>query len=132
MAQLLMPKGPEVRQWQQNKWRNGKVQCHIVQGMGLAVLDVFFYVYLVDVVNFIQTSFTRNTHKDVFRTLLRELGVTDHQILRFASWQEQSVELQAVVKRSHMTWFQFAQYLLRSRLTRPFVFKIAEYTDGEW
>ena len=103
-----------------------------MQGRGLAILDVFFYVYLVDVVNFIQTSFTRNTHRDVLRTLLTELGVADHQILRFASWQEQFVELQAVVKRSHMTWFQFAQYLLRSRLTRPFVFKIAEYTDGEW
>ena len=99
--------------------------------MGLAIFDVV-YVYLVDVVNFIKTFFTRNTHKDLLRTLLGELGVTDHQILRFASWQEQSVALQAVVKRSHMTWFKFAQYLLRSKPTRPIVFKIAEYTEGEW
>ena len=98
--------------------------------MGLAILDVV-YVYLVDVVNFIQTSFTRNTHKDVLCTLLTELGVTDHRILRSASWQEQSVALQAVVERNHMTWFQFAQYLLRSRQTCPFVFKIAEYTYCE-
>ena len=99
--------------------------------MGLAILDVV-YVYLVGVVNFIQTSFTRNTHRDVLRTLLGELGVIDSQILHFASLQKQCVALQEVVKARSMTWFQFAQYLLRSRLTRPFVFKIAEYTDGEW
>ena len=102
-----------------------------MQGMGLAVLDLFFYVYLVDVVNFIQTSFTRNIHRNVLRTLLGELGVTNHQILRFATLPEQCVALQAVVKANGMSWFQFAQYLLRSRQTRPFVFQIAEYTDGE-
>ena len=69
--------------------------------------------------------------RDVLRAFLGELGITDHDLLRFASQQEQSMAAQAEVKRQRMTWFRFAQHLLRSKKTRPIVFKIAEYTDGE-
>ena len=87
-------------------------------------------LYLVDVTNFIRKYFEAKT-PEVLRDLLRELGKTDHHLLRFTSQQEQSVAVQAEVKRQRMTWFRFAQYLLRSKKTRPIVFQIAEYTDGE-
>lgn len=95
--------------------------------MGLIILNV---LYLVDVRNFVQKYFEAKT-LDVLLALLSELGIPDPYLLRFASRQELSVAVQAEVKRQRMTWFHFAQYLLRSKKTRPIVFQIAEYTDGE-
>lgn len=88
-------------------------------------------VYLVAIVDFIQYYLSRNTHRDVLPSLLRELGSTDSRLLRFSSQQTQSDALQEVVRKSQMTWFHFARCLLRSNPTRPFIFEIANWTGGE-
>ena len=88
-------------------------------------------VYLVAIVDFIQCCLSRNTHRDVLPSLLRELGSTHSELLRFSSQQTQSEALQKVVKKCRMTWFHFARCLLRSHSARPFIFEIAKWTGGE-
>ena len=77
---------------------------------------------------FIQRYLSRDTHRDVLPSLLRELGSTAYNLLRSTSQQIQSDALQEVVKKCRMTRFHFAQCLLRSKPTRPFIFALAKYT----
>ena len=71
--------------------------------------------------------------KDVLCSLSTEmLGVKGHQLVcSHPSEQQLSEALQAAVTERRMKWFEFAQYLLRSKSTRRFVFEIASYTKSE-
>lgn len=86
-------------------------------------------VFLADIAEFIQHTLGKNCHKDVLPTLLNELKVSLH--LYSLSQEELSAKLQAMVKERQISWFQFAQFLLRSEATRPFIFDITEHTGGE-
>ena len=103
--------------------------CAIAILCAVMVLIILNVLCLADVTNFIRKYFEAKT-KDVLRALLSELGITDFNILRNGSRQDLFVAVQAEVQRHRMTWFHFAQYLLRSKKTRSIVFQIAEYTDG--
>lgn len=90
-------------------------------------------VFLAVIVKFIQITLGKNPHKDVFPTLLNELKAS--HFLRFTETQEElSAALQRMVKERRMSWFCFAQYLLRSERTRPFIFAFADHTSEslEW
>ena len=92
----------------------------------------------VDIVEFIPRCF-ENTHGDVLPAILREMGETASQLLHTSSelhiHREQSRALQGVVERCRMRWYEFAQFLLISKTTRPYISKIAKYTQRksfEW
>lgn len=84
------------------------------------------------VVGFIQKHLGK---EDVLRSLSNEiLGNKVHQLQCSPSKQPLSEQLsgalQAEVTKCRMTWFEFGRYLLRSNLTRRFVFEIAKYTTS--
>ena len=96
----------------------------------LSVYGVYLFTF-VDVVAFICHHFGGNAPRDVVSALHREI-VPSHQSYSFPpSSQQLSEAMQQVVKERCMTWLQFARYLLLSRTTRPFVFKIVQYTRGK-
>ena len=83
--------------------------------------------------DFISIHLGGSAPRAVVLALHREVVETHHQHFSFPpSSQQLSEAVQQVVKERRMTWFQFAQTLLRSQVTRPVVFEIAEYTGGEF
>ena len=96
----------------------------------LRVYSVYSFTF-VGVVAFICRHCGGNAPRDVVSALHREV-VPCHQSYSFPpSSQQLSEAIQQVVKDRCMTWFQFAHYLLLSRTTRPFVFKIPQYIGGK-
>ena len=86
-------------------------------------------VYFVGIVGFIRDVIEANAQTDVLPAVLREMKeAVRHPNSR--SQQTLSEALQEVVKKRRMTWFHFAQYLLRSIRARPFIFEIANYPCG--
>lgn len=81
----------------------------------------------VDIVKFIP-RYLENAYRDVLPAILMKSGKT---VDSFSSSQEQSVALQGIIVEHRMTWFLFAQLLLKSKASRPYIYKIAEYTRGE-
>ena len=82
--------------------------------------------------DFISIHLGGRAPRAVVLALHREVVETHHQHFSFPpSSQQLSEAVQQVVKERRMTWFQFAQYLLRSKETCPFVFEISNYTCGE-
>ena len=78
---------------------------------------------LVGVMIFVRSHFGGSAPRDVVSALHGEVVETHHQVRFFSlSTQQLSEAIQHLVKEHHMTWFQFAQYLLRSRTTCLFVF----------
>ena len=89
-------------------------------------------VYFVGVVDFTCRYFGPNAHRYVLCALYMEVDETAHRFLcSNPSNQRLSEALQEVVQKRRMKWFRFAKYLLRSKVTCPFVFDIPKYTHGE-
>ena len=86
-------------------------------------------VFLAVVAKFIQHSLGKNCHKDVLPALLTGLNRPHH--LYPLSQEELSAKLQEMVKERRMSCFHFAMVLLRSKVTRPFIFDFTEHTGGE-
>ena len=81
---------------------------------------------------FVRSHFGGSAPRDVVSALHRKVVETHHQVRFFSlSTQQLSEAIQHLVKEHHMTWFQFAQYLLRSRTTCLLVFKIVQYIGGK-
>jgi len=96
----------------------------------LRAYGVYSFTF-VGVVAFICHHFGGNAPRDVVSALHRVV-VPRHQSYSFPpSSQELSEAIQQVVKERCMTWVQFARFLLLSRTTRPFVFKIVQYIGGK-
>ena len=96
----------------------------------LRAYGVYSFTF-VGVVAFICHHFGGNAPRDVVSALHRVV-VPRHQSYSFPpSSQQLSEAIQQVVKERCMTWFQFARFLLLSRTTRPFVFKIPQYIGGK-
>ena len=88
--------------------------------------------FIVGIVDFISIHLGGRAPRAVVLALHREVVETHHQHFSFPpSSQQLSEAVQQVVKERRMTWFQFAQYLLRSKETCPLVFEISNYTCGE-
>ena len=83
--------------------------------------------------DFISIHFGGSALNSVVLALYREVVKTHHQGF-FSSPNSQllSEALKQVVKERRMTWLKFAQYLLCSKETCPFVFEISDYTCGEY
>ena len=77
-------------------------------------------------------GYMKDAPREVFCALLTELSPNAYHLLRSTPSQQRLFEsLQAVVKECRMTFFRFAQYLLRSQITRHFIFSITKCT-GEF
>ena len=104
----------------------------IIQFIRWNMLLFVIHIFLADIAEFIQLSLEKNCHKDVLPALLNELNVP--HLLHSRSQEELSAGLQAMVKERRMSCFHFAQLLLRSKTSRPFIFEFAAQTGEslEW
>ena len=74
----------------------------------------------------------KDAPREVFCALLTELSPNAYHLLHSSPSQQRLFEsLQAVVEECRMTLFHFATFLLRSQITRHFIFSLAKCT-GEF
>lgn len=76
-----------------------------------------------------------NAPEDVLQSILKEvLGGKANKLPPSVQGRQQLYKaLETAVKDRSMTWFEFAQFLLRTKSTRPFIFYIEKekHTGGE-